>query len=262
MKNASPNNSNSLPQKPHSLHVDFCNIRSLNNKIVLVKDYCKSSDVDLLFLTESWLSPALSNSVICPNDYNTIRSDRIRSKGGGVVLFYKRHLKISNLCEINSDTSNDDLNFEFVCIELTDGKRPLRFLCMYVPPSHSRCKDTVKNICKTVSRYISASVPFYVLGDFNMPKIDWTNLTCTGGPAQESFLTFCIENCLSQCINEASRPFHTDNILDLLFCNNAASSLLLSYSVKQPLTSTCDHSLISFAIQLLKLISSLLLSEF
>ena len=127
-------------------------MRSLNNKIVLVKDYCKNSNIDLLFLTESWLSPALSNSVICPDDYIAIRSDRKRSKGGGVVLFHKRHLKVTNLCEIHYDRSNEDFNFEFVCIEVADGKHPLRFMCLYLPPSHSRCKDTIKNVCKTISK--------------------------------------------------------------------------------------------------------------
>ena len=51
---------------------------------------------------------------------------------------------------------------------------------------------------------------------------------------------------MTQIINE---PTHNKGkILDLVLCNPSAQKLLLSSSVLNPLSSSCDHFLISFNI--------------
>lgn len=56
---------------------------------------------------------------------------------------------------------------------------------------------------------------------------------------------------ITPCSNVLDVPTHEKgNILDLLLCNPFAHSLLLSTSVLPPLSSSCDHSLISFSLDL------------
>ena len=57
-----------------------------------------------------------------------------------------------------------------------------------------------------------------------------------------------MSNCLTQHI---SLPTHIKgNILDLLLCNTPGNQILLSHSVDAPLTSKCDHKLISFKVEI------------
>ena len=49
-------------------------------------------DIDLFFLTETWLTPKVNDAVICPRNYNIVRNDRI-SRGGGVAVLYKDSFK-------------------------------------------------------------------------------------------------------------------------------------------------------------------------
>ena len=42
--------------KHKSIEIQFCNIRSLSNKIDLVKDYVEDNMIDIIFLTETSLS--------------------------------------------------------------------------------------------------------------------------------------------------------------------------------------------------------------
>ena len=52
-----------------------------------------TNNVDLLFLTETWLNSNVIDSNFCPLGYNIIRNDRL-GRGGGVAVIFKNSLKI------------------------------------------------------------------------------------------------------------------------------------------------------------------------
>ena len=197
-------------------------------------------NIDLYFTTETWLHNNITNSMININNYEIIRSDRLKKRGGGVALFYKNYINVTEPTRPSVPT--DFSNFEFICIDIKLG---LRFLCFYVPPDSSKCALTITNICKIISFYLTTSSPFVLLGDFNLPKINWCSLTAEGHSA-EVFLEYCIENGLTQCVNSAT---HKDgNILDLVLCNPTGMNHLISNSIDCPLTSTCDHHQLSIIL--------------
>ena len=135
---------------------------------------------------------------------------------------------------------------EFICVDFFNDRSKIRFCCIYIPPSSSRCNVTISLICDMLSNLLQTDLPFFLFGDFNLPKVDWTIPISLGDPAHDSFLSFSVQHSLTQHINE---PTHKKgNTLDLLFCNIRANSLLLSSSVQQRLSSTCDHDLVCFFV--------------
>ena len=232
----------------NNIKVDFCNIRSMVNKTNLINQHLSSSDIDLLFLTESWLTPKIPDCMVCPPGYDIVRHDRqdpSKSKGGGVCVLYKSFL---NVKEIRSNIC-DDNKYEYVCIDLYDGKSPIRFCCLYIPPTSSLNNKITINACNTIYSLLSPLTPGYIFGDFNLPKINWHVPTCPeNDPPHNSFLNFCLSNNLIQCIYETTHQ--KGNVLDLLLCNPLGLTNLLTVSINSPLTSSCDHCLISFSIRI------------
>ena len=243
-------NHNKLPRKV-TLQVDFCNIRSAANKIDFIFEHLNTNKlIDLFFITESWLTPAIPDAMVCPPGYSVQRCDRLFTKGGGVLLIYKQHLNI-----IRIDTSLNDLKenlgsdiFEIVCIDFYNGSFKLRFCCCYVPPKTSYCVTSVKTLCNMIQKLNTLPTPVYFFGDFNFPNIDWSYESNPAVLAHNTFQNFCITNCLSQHITE---PTHDKgNILDLLLCNHNSKNLLISTTILPALSFTCDHFLISFNVKL------------
>jgi hypothetical protein len=46
--------------------IDVCllNVRSINNKALIIKDFVVDNDIDILALTETWLNPGAINHFI------------------------------------------------------------------------------------------------------------------------------------------------------------------------------------------------------
>ena len=82
-----------------NLKIFYTNIRSVLNKVDILENYLYMKDIDLFFLTETWLTPKVNDAVICPRNYNIVRNDRI-SRGGGVAVLTKIPLKVLVLKKI------------------------------------------------------------------------------------------------------------------------------------------------------------------
>jgi len=57
-----------------------------------------------------------------------------------------------------------------------------------------------------------------IVGDFNLPKINWKTLSCPSDNFHKPFLSFLIESSCTQLINF---PTCGSNILDLILTNDA-----------------------------------------
>ena len=237
------------PQTNNTLCIQLCNLRSIVNKYDYVSNHLKiNSNVDILFITETWLTPLVSDAAVCPDGFSIMRADRSSSKGGGVCIIYKSYLNIN---KINSNNSYglSDHGIELLCVELSLVSSVKRFCCLYVPPSSSCINDVMINVCKSIRSLSVDGLALFILGDFNLPHICWDTLTVSakGDDAHNTFLDFSLSECLQQCISE---PTHKEgNVLDLLLCNPIAKHGLISTSVNPPISTTCDHLLISFTVK-------------
>ena len=178
----------------NNLTVQLCNVRSLFNKLNLIKlHFSTNNSIGMFFLTETWLCDKISDSMLSINNFSILRSDRQHSIGGGVALIYKNVLKVKQLIVDVDRYSADIDNFEFLGIDYFVGSLRIRMLCFYLPPAFSSCLSTVKTVCKLIEQLSDPFVPCFVLGDFNLPNIDWKVYSSTGGPSHNHFLDFC--NC-------------------------------------------------------------------
>ena len=203
------------------------------------------NNIDLFFLTETWLTNKVNDATVCPFNYNIYRSDR-SSRGGGVAILFKNSLKVIKVKNDSISTSN--INFEYLCVDVIFKKMKLRFCCVYLPPLSARCALTVQNVIKMIKMVFPKECSFYVLGDFNMPNIDWRIPSTDFNKPHECFLNFCTDNFLTQVIEN---PTHKNgNILDLIICNHFGLDRIISHSTNFPLTNTCDHNLLSLKIKI------------
>ena len=176
----------------------------------------------------------------CPKGFNVLRCDRLCGKGGGVLVFYKSELHINRIDVVLPS----DSCFELVCVDLYSRSNILcRFCCVYLPPSQP--VSVIDSLCATLGPLIFANKPTFLLGDFNLPNIDWSIPSSTSDQSHQKFLSFCSSFSLFQSI---LAPTHDKgNILDLLLCNYNAKEVLLFTKIDPPPWCT-DHFLISSSI--------------
>ena len=129
---------------------------------------------DVIVLTETWLYPAITDSEIGLHDYNIYRCDRPlleddNSFGGGVLVAVKRHI-LSTLCTCTA-ISCDQL---FVKFHLSTNTKIIigAVYPLLVCPlnAYGEHLDTALTL-----QIRNEDCDFLVLGDFNLPKIVWTN---------------------------------------------------------------------------------------
>ena len=65
------------------------NVRSLTTKIDEVQEFLNRNDISIAFITETWLRPAIVDSVIDIPGYTVLRKDRISDNHDGVCLYLR-----------------------------------------------------------------------------------------------------------------------------------------------------------------------------
>ena len=84
-----------------------------------------SSNIDILCLTETWLSEFIYDNEIIPVGYSIYRKDRTR-KGGGVLITVK-----DNIC---SHLLSSPKDLEVVSVKMQLGREVI-IVTVYVPPN-------------------------------------------------------------------------------------------------------------------------------
>ena len=225
----------------HELKVCYFNARSIVNKVVYLENLLKTSEYDLVLIVETWMKENLPDALVTPNGYNITRRDRIGRNGGGLMVLNKTS------CTVVEIRLTDAEFFEYLCVDMISyaSKTTLRFYCIYVPPDISQNSDAINLLCKSLTIHKLNTDYFYIIGDLNMPSIDWkdsTAVTRTG----KIFLNFCISNSQNQLITEPTTT--SGSLLDLFICDPVSENLLQQIEVEPPLCLTCDHHVISFKI--------------
>ncbi|XP_065678451.1 uncharacterized protein LOC136093392 [Hydra vulgaris] len=95
----------------------------------------------------------------------------------------------------------------------------------------------INDLCYSVSQFI-------IMGDFNLPKIDWLNYISPNEKCHSLFLTLVNSLGMHQFVH---KPTRKSNILDLVFSNN--NTFLSKISFKCPF-STSDHNSVHFSLNI------------
>lgn len=223
------------------------NARSIvcNTKRQCLTNYLEKYDIDFCFITETWLKQ--KHPIGFLNEANSIyenfRCDRLRGNGGGVAILYKKSLDLAIIDNISHESGFELCVTDFYFDSNTSKK--IRFICGYRPPSLSG--DNTQIFVNTINKYLTLGNTF-IVGDYNVPHIDWNALSVTRSCASHNiFVDFCIDCGLTQLVKEPTRiSKNRDNILDLILTNteNMVSGLTVS---ETPFLS--DHLAVSFKLE-------------
>ena len=81
------------------LSVALLNARSVNNKTLVINDFILENKLDLVALTETWLTDGALNTPVIgelvPPGYSVINVPRKSGIGGGVAVIYKSDIAVS-----------------------------------------------------------------------------------------------------------------------------------------------------------------------
>ena len=107
--------------KQKQLSSALINSRSLCNKSLDLNDLIIRKDLDLLFITETWLKGnGKDNTVLAeliPPAYDIVHKPRVTGRGGGIAVVYRNHLAIK-LCTSPSYDSFEHILIKFISVSV------------------------------------------------------------------------------------------------------------------------------------------------
>ncbi len=121
----------------------------------------------------------------------------------------------------------------------------LRFLIVYRPPNYDpKSKKDFAYLLTLLPTFLNTRSPVFLLGDFNLPRIDWVNGVCSvNDNLHDLFLNFTSTHLLTQSVLFPT-TLH-GSTLDLILSSD--SSIISDVDSKAPL-GLSDHMVISFTI--------------
>ena len=150
------------------------NVRSIWNKIDLLRNTFTNNNVDIITFSESWLTSNIPDELIDIKGYNVIRNDRNWhdepnstniKKGGGVCMYLKDCLKYKVDVLPKLTISSRDIECQNVELLLTNQKNVL-IVSLYRPPNGNI--ETFSNIIEAALHDIDLpKKDVIILGDFN-----------------------------------------------------------------------------------------------
>lgn len=145
----------------------FCHInsQSLKAHINYARSIFQQGLFDVIGVSESWLKSKDKNAVIRINDYNIIRNDRRRKRGGGVLLFIKKNIKYKVLMRSPSLYENKP---EYIIVSLMFNNTRVLFAVVYRPPNAQYFGQFITDM----SQFISNHDQYFVVGDININLAD------------------------------------------------------------------------------------------
>ncbi|EFO89158.1 hypothetical protein CRE_17508 [Caenorhabditis remanei] len=229
------------------------NIRSIATieRIAFLQNLMENKGIHLAFLTETFLSPAIPESICNSINFSCLRSDRSsshpKSRGGGCALLYRSFV---NLVKIDLDEKNYITHFcDILVVDHTESN--VRFILVYRPPDTSNIQT--HNLVDQLNTLMACPKMSYVLlGDFNLPGIQWAHHS----RVDNTGLTDMTESHnMIQLVKSATRisQHGTENILDLIFSSNPKACF--NVEVSEPLMMS-DHNSVHFSTDFTKEASS------
>lgn len=217
--------------KPKGIFGGHLNIRSIISKTEQLEHLLTDSNVDYLCLTETWLTSTTPPSVFNVPGYKVYRRDRIKGKGGGVLIYVKDTMQSE---QINIPASN----LECVGVKITlSPQMSFTVFAVYRPPAATN--DFFDYISDVLKQYAGSEV--ILMGDFNLNWLD---------KSRRKKLNDIIKMFqMTQMISKPTRiTKSSQTLLDLIFTNKP-DRITKTYNL---ITGLSDHNLTLAARKLTK----------
>lgn len=197
------------------LKIMYFNSNSILGKLDIIKTYNETYSPDILCITETKIDSSFDDNELLGPDFTVARNDRTQG-GGGVLIAFRNNSSLQILKTEKGPGESIVLtlkaNYHFT----------LNLITFYRPPS----EYSLENMTNILNDYCT-SFPAIVVGDFNLPDINWCVSSGKGlvkiCSKRKSIHQAAIETFRSvdlfQLIHE---PTHAKgNTLDLVFINSA-----------------------------------------
>lgn len=128
------------------------------------------NNIDVCCISETWLKPAVPNSLVCPVGFSIIRKDRINCRGGGVAIICRNDWKMQTL-------PNLDNPFECLWTKIVTQNSDYYVATIYHPPDNDYDdRDLTDFLIDSCEQLLSAkpNSKIIIAGDIN--KLNIRNL--------------------------------------------------------------------------------------
>ena len=170
---------------------------------------------DIIVGTETWLTKEMFDSEFFPPElgFTVYRRDRIGQKGGGIIILVRSALSSEEKSEFNPDCEN--LWFQLNLV----GSKSVLIGAYYKP--HGFDQHSLDELSKSLDMVKQTSSNIWLMGDFNLPKVDWQSSAPTPDCKFPTFYRECLE-VFNDCLLEqtVTSPTRGKHILDLFFTSN------------------------------------------
>ena len=199
-----------------------------------------SQSLDIVFITETWLQEYFPDRLLDPKDkYNILRHDRAQGRGGGVCILFSKRLTFVPVINATAES------LEVLAADVVVNRAKCRFVNVYRKPSYSlEDAQYAQDLVDQLKQLSDVAWSTVIVGDLNVPSIDWSSLTCPSDGIQDVILDFTCDNGFDQMVTEPTRG---DNVLDVVLTNNRF--LVSDVRVASPLGNS-DHSRVNFVVDI------------
>lgn len=155
------------------LNIFYQNVRGLKTKLteLYTKSLCSNSSC--ICLTETWLDETVLDSELFCNNFIVYRCDRSvynseKSRGGGVLIAAEKSISSIKITLKYSTV-------EMICVKLSSNGQSCYVFNVYLPPDallakYEACIDNITSVLDDAA----PCEQFIIVGDFNIPEINWT----------------------------------------------------------------------------------------
>ena len=210
------------------------------NKISELYDILYNAVPDCVFISESWLHADICDGLLDPkSEYVVLRKDRCGNRGGGVCALIARTLSVVPV--IFPDKYSD---LEIIGIDFVDFEPVLRMFVIYRPPYYDQKAVSYATLlfeCLTEHSRNHKNM-HAIIGDINLPHINWNILTGPDDDIHKTTLKFILEYGYSQLIDFPTRGC---NLLDVLLTN---VDMLITSITSHPPIGYSDHVTVQFSV--------------
>ncbi|XP_075150730.1 uncharacterized protein LOC142224832 [Haematobia irritans] len=146
-----------LAKHGNGLKVCHLNAQSLRNKIDEFRFIFEDSGIDIVCISETWLSDSIPDSLVRLSGYVIYRNDRKR-RGGGVAIYIRDNL-VSRFC---AQSARDD-PIEMISIEIEAPGCKVFVACVYRPRNDVMIDSFLADMQTITVQYKN----IIITGDFN-----------------------------------------------------------------------------------------------
>ena len=203
-------------RRKRSLKWATANAQGLRHKMNLLRKRALDYKPQIISVTETNGEEWLNDAVFKIDDYNMYRSDRIRKKGGGTILYVRKEVE-QRVCRA---LSSNECESSAWCWVVEKGGKKILVGSVYRSPNSSRQND--ENLLKQLlhANEIAGDNRVLLLGDFNVPGVDWADMDVRRGATWiDKRILDVVRDCFwYQHVKEDTRYMNEQSsMLDLVF---------------------------------------------